>query len=422
MLALLLLISINFLAVFAVYDPRHPYQTENFVPAEADPLGDITCLGDKYAIDLPVIAGFNPNLVTMQKLCAKPQYNGGLPGQHVGAWCADTISSRGHRRRLAFDPSPGAQINTALATPRVLLGCLLRCYCNFATTDLTVQPVTTDEALHENFRQSTSTYEIKIDVVDDFDVPMTQHMGSLPGRWVNSVYALRSVQINGPQYNAEAMSVDEQNSILCSGSLPSFPLPHPFTASHFRYPQELCAVQFFKGKLYVPISHIPHRRQHADPFPQTSDANAGGYCHRTALPTGEFARTVWFSDELTPRADWTWNNFFVSASIRFYCWQHCACTSEPTRENTTSTPSTTKLWAFVKNHELSHNNDGSFTYQRTGSQASEGQVLPPQNRLGAPAGFLRCRWQTVLFGSLADRYPRANTTISALLNRNQAGL
>jgi len=37
-------------------------------------------------------------------------------------------------------------------------------------------------------------------------------------------------------------------------------------------------------------------------------ANAGGYCHRSdALdPTGTFpVQTVWFSDEMTPRLDWT---------------------------------------------------------------------------------------------------------------------
>jgi len=148
--------------------------------------------------------------------------------------------------------------------------------------------------------------------------------------------------------------------------------------------------------------------QRADQVSPPSDANAGGYCHRTALNTGGLARTIWFSDEFTPRLEWTWNNFFLSASIRFYCWQHCACTSAPTRENTTSTPSTTKLWAFVKNHELSHNSDGSYTYQKTGSQASEGQVLPPQNRLGSPAGscgadgkqFCSAPWPTAVLGPI----------------------
>lgn len=151
------------------------------------------------------------------------------------------------------------------------------------------------------------------------------------------------------------------------------------------------------------------------PWTPTSAAKAGGYCHRTALAMGGSARTVWFSDELTPRLDWTWNNFFLSASIRFYCWQHCACTSEPTGENTTSTPSTTKLWAFVKGHEMAHNSNGSYTYQQTGSQASEGQVLPPQNRLGTPAGscgtdgrqFCSVPWPTNILGPIPQSPPHS---------------
>jgi len=249
---LLILIGFYSLAVSAVYDPSHPYHTENFNPAEADPLGNITCLGDRYAIDLPVVAGFNPNLVTMHKLCAKTQYNGGLPGQHVGGWCAPTTSSRGPRRRPAFDQSPGAQTNLELSKPRVLLGCFLRCYCNSAATDLTIQPINTDEALfHYYYRQSTSTYEIKIDVVDDFDMPMAQHMGSLVGQWVDSVGVLFETQIVGPSFFVISSSMDQQNNIECRGPLPSFPLPPPFGASHFRNLQQLCAVQFSGGHMYV---------------------------------------------------------------------------------------------------------------------------------------------------------------------------
>lgn len=245
-----------FLGVTAVYDPNQPHQTENFDPAEADPSGNITCLGDSYAINLPVIAGFNPNLVTMQQLCAKPQYNGGRPGQHVGGWCAPTISSRGPRRRVAFDQSPAALTSTELSNLRVLLGCLLKCFCNSATADLKLQPVNDDEALHDHYWQSTSTYEIKADVVDDFDVPRVQHMGSLPGQWVNSVSILGLIQVNGPSsYDVTSVSMDQENRILCRGPLPSFELPAPFQHSYNNV-QELCAVQFFGGNLYVLSSFL----------------------------------------------------------------------------------------------------------------------------------------------------------------------
>lgn len=43
---------------------------------------------------------------------------------------------------------------------------------------------------------------------------------------------------------------------------------------------------------------------------------------------------MWFSDELTPRHDWTWTggNFNFVASLRFYCYRHCVCASRPTRD------------------------------------------------------------------------------------------
>ena len=47
---------------------------ENFDPAEADPTGNITCLGDSYDLELPTQAHWNPNTVSMQSLCAKTHY------------------------------------------------------------------------------------------------------------------------------------------------------------------------------------------------------------------------------------------------------------------------------------------------------------------------------------------------------------
>ena len=68
------------------------------------------------------------------------------------------------------------------------------------------------------------------------------------------------------------------------------------------------------------------------------DANAGGYCYRGEDANGEPTRTVWFSDEFTPRYEWTWGggNFLGSAAIRYHCWQRCACAQNPTKGNLTS--------------------------------------------------------------------------------------
>ena len=50
----------------------------------ADPTNNIMRVGDKYDLDLPIRAGFNPNNVSMQQLCAETQFGGGPPGQHIG--------------------------------------------------------------------------------------------------------------------------------------------------------------------------------------------------------------------------------------------------------------------------------------------------------------------------------------------------
>ena len=94
----------------AAYDPLHPPNTENFDPAEANPMGAIKCLGDAYDQHLPIQPdGWNPNSVSMQKLCAKPQYGGGDADHHMGAYCqlaphfSDAFSQTG---LVAFDMSP----------------------------------------------------------------------------------------------------------------------------------------------------------------------------------------------------------------------------------------------------------------------------------------------------------------------------
>ena len=64
----------------------------------------------------------------------------------------------------------------------------------------------------------------------------------------------------------------------------------------------------------------PHALRAAIDFPPSRGANAGGYCHRSN-PEGQYGSTeyenyVWFSDEMTPRYEYTWGggNFFLSAT------------------------------------------------------------------------------------------------------------
>lgn len=240
--ARLLLLTFHYVSsVLAAYNPGNPPRTENFDPAEADPLGNITCVGDSYAINLPSFGNFNPNSVTMQRLCAKPQYHGGLPGQHVGGFCASYYSNRAHKFGVHFDQSPGAQVRTELANPRILLGCLLRCSCDAAHG--------LDPGLPDYQKHSITTYETKIDIVDDFDVPVTQHNGQLDHKWVDAMVIRMKPQIGGAMPTPIFVSMDENNGISCRGNLPSFPLPRPIFAANFRSLQEMCVVHHFGGNM-----------------------------------------------------------------------------------------------------------------------------------------------------------------------------
>ena len=204
---LLLLARIRF--VDAAYILGSPLHEENFNPAEADPRGAIKCVGDRYDGELPADEFFNPNEVSMQKLCAKPQYGGGSPGTHIGGWCSWTvIREPGRRRRTVwikrFDLSYEAHVHDELAQPRVMLACYNRCYCSYPLDDLGENSNIQPRADHETQgnpgledQNPGSTYEIKVDVVDDFDMPLHQHLGaSNPGDESHPVKAFPIFALN----------------------------------------------------------------------------------------------------------------------------------------------------------------------------------------------------------------------------------
>lgn len=67
----------------------------------------------------------------------------------------------------------------------------------------------------------------------------------------------------------------------------------------------------------------------------------------------------------------------------------------------------------MSRHEISHNQDGSYTVEGAGSQSSELQVLPPQNSLGTSAGtcgadgrqFCNARWPEEILGPIPQTPP-----------------
>ena len=254
LMLLILLTNLDGSWASPTYDPDNPPQFENFDPAEADPEANITCIGDSYNLELPTKANFNQNEVTIKKLKNKQQSGGGPAGQHAGGWCSfkpypRTILHSRFEGSVAFDLSPGAQVNKQLATPRVLLGCFYRCFCNYGLHDTSVQPKST-KANHNTTSQST--YQVKIDVVDDFITPKDQHMGTLGSVDVRNTFVSMfnqvEAQLEQTQYLASLrVSIDPENYITCRGNLPTFNIPAPYQTSDFSSLQELCAVQMSGG-------------------------------------------------------------------------------------------------------------------------------------------------------------------------------
>ena len=237
--------------------------TDNFDPAQADPHYNISCLGTSYDLQLPSSPGFDPNEVTMQRLCAKPQFNGGKPYQHLGGWCNWYPT----RSKVVFDLSAAAQIHPFYANPRILLGCFNRCFCNFG-----LPPNTTSQpkaAPYMESWESDQTYEVQADVTDNFDAGWTFQMKPLDsdnqvdvptishkGRQGSSLVSVAEVATFGQVERMEDrwadpriayVSMDADNEIECHGVIPLWPFPPPYTRFDFSTLQELCSVSFFGG-------------------------------------------------------------------------------------------------------------------------------------------------------------------------------
>ncbi|KAI9673855.1 MAG: hypothetical protein M1817_002061 [Caeruleum heppii] len=342
----LICVALLFLAVpsVAVFDPTVPRLVENFDPAEADPFHNLTCLGPLPQWPLPILPDFDPNIFTLQELCAKPQYGGRARGQHLGLFALTTWTSED---RLSFDRSAGALTATALVNPRLQLYCRMRCYAHRGSPDLTLQPDISTNAYTNPWHfmdnpQRTSHYLIKVDVLDDYIVPPTRDFAVKAfHHWTTVLY--HGTQVGPSQRSHKTViSVDEGNRVVCTGPLPNWPLPDAWSYQYIRSQQHLCAVELSGGFF---------------------GANAGGYCHRNSDGSSE----VWFADEMTPRLEWTWDNFRASAAIRNHCYRSCRCAdlSEPMNGTVDA------LWNFLEDADIVEGEDGSVSAQ-TSSAGSIG--------------------------------------------------
>ena len=225
---------------------------------------NITCVGQFPDLKLPILEdGFDPNQASMQQLCAKTRYGGGEPGHQVGGYCWARPGTFSYHTTdndttgdVGFDLTPPAQASTVLQNPRFLLACFYRCFCNYNLQNPSVQPKSRYAFFRTSTTRSAFSYDMQLDLNNDFTTPRSLKMGMQGARRVKSVRVperSESLQTKSPtaRMGRVLISLDPENEIECRGDLPNFVLPSPYSISDFVSMQELCATQLNGGNMYV---------------------------------------------------------------------------------------------------------------------------------------------------------------------------
>lgn len=225
-----------------------------------------------------MINGFNLNLLSMQQICALPQY-GGMPDQHIGGWCDARSNQQMGDWRLSFDISPASGANRLLANPRVMLACSYRCWCSRGRYHPSWDQPRVEPEISET--EEHKAHAITIDVVSDFFEPWQDHLDPSPQETIDQgeiidialplpedavgisdemVSSTRlytkpypwtaSSRHPGPNIESKAfyVAMNKDNRIQCWGDLPRFPFPGHYSQRDFQDLQSICAVQSSGGK------------------------------------------------------------------------------------------------------------------------------------------------------------------------------
>ena len=222
-----------------------------------------------------MLGDFNPNGLSMQRLCVKPQYGGGAQHQHAGAYCFNPIEPDSEPDssferyssstsdsddefarepavmlgKVVFDPHRGAQASQQLQNPRFMQACVYRCFCNYGVEDVSRQPLSKNYPVE--LWDAQLGYELQIDINNDFTVPRASKMGDQARGIVESIRIMTMPQIDslgaGFLPHSTYMNLDPGNEIECEGNLPDFVFPSPYTRASFSSVQDLCAVAISGG-------------------------------------------------------------------------------------------------------------------------------------------------------------------------------
>ena len=132
--------------------------------------------------------------------------------------------------------------------------CKYRCFCNDGVADRTQKPRRYPAASVGPKWPSSRTIEVALDN-DPFAYMIDEHQTwGQRGQdfvFIETLSAASQAVSSDPGISnvpqRTAFSLEADNEIICSGALPNFPLPSPYTLDDFGNNQELCAVSLSGG-------------------------------------------------------------------------------------------------------------------------------------------------------------------------------
>ena len=227
--------------VRAAFDRRTPPDHENFDPVEADPNGNLTCPEeeDLQYLRLSTVSvngqSIDPGQLTLQQLCAKPQYGGWGPGLHLGGFCDTAIGLR----IVSFDLSAEPRVAAELASPRLLLYCQIRCYCNNPIPSLLQRESNIRAKVPPTWDLSGSIESHQLEREpflqgEHVAIDSARRRSRITVRTRNQVRYQRwtirgdfAQSVDDSRTGDARVSLDKRNRIECDSPLPEWPLPVP---------------------------------------------------------------------------------------------------------------------------------------------------------------------------------------------------
>ncbi|KAI9891666.1 MAG: hypothetical protein M1814_002601 [Vezdaea aestivalis] len=345
---------------------------ETYNPLFAPPAGYITCNGPLPPFSIPPLPGWNPNHSTLTTICAKSSYNGyqvTSPTSTRGntAWCyhssvAASLLDMGLEpsapqtwKEVVFDSNPEfySPLAPNLAHPRLMAYCLLRCWCTSDSNPRfnTVKPLYSGpKAIGSVHADAPPTRLYTLTLSPMIILPFAPTGPGAIGPYMLLIESTPQTlappslpHSPPPEYTTlHTITLPEVYIPRCFSNLPPpFPFPpingqpNPLEAlspEDRNFAAQLCPLSLGGGNPYLNAGgYCPTLQPHLGVMYELDTAwsgTASGDSRRERVVMKESSERMEFTDEWTPRLEWTggYNRAFAT-QIKAWCRRACVCQS-----------------------------------------------------------------------------------------------